>query len=137
MKVIVLVGVLTALIVAPSAEAAKDPRVPPLQAKVNALSSTVSALQGSITELQRALVTVNDKDTCSTALTFDVLGLVVQYITGAAQSRLDEGGACARLGISRGTVYKLSTGMAPDSRSELRAACGAGQPQSGSLADTS
>jgi len=100
MKVIVLVGVLTALIVAPSAEAAKDPRVPPLQAKVNALSSTVSALQGSITELQRALVTVNDKDTCSTALTFDVLGLVVQYITGAAQSRLDEGGACARLGIA-------------------------------------
>ena len=61
MKVIVLVGVLTALIVAPSAEAAKDPRVPPLQAKVNALSSTVSALQGSITELQRGLVTVTTR----------------------------------------------------------------------------
>jgi hypothetical protein len=126
MKVIVLVGVLTALIVAPSAGAAKDPRVAPLQAKVNVLTSTVSALQGSVTELQRALVAVNDKDTCSTALTFDVLGLIVQYITGSAQSRLDDGGACARLGISRGTVYKLTTGMAPDAHSELRAVYRAG-----------
>lgn len=113
MKHIITVAVLVLVLVpgAFAAGVAKDPRVPALQRAVAAQNRNIANLQAEVAELTAmdtrlaaGIVVLTDKGTCTTAITWDAIVLLANYVLGSSLGRLDDGGACARLGISRGTA---------------------------------
>jgi septal ring factor EnvC (AmiA/AmiB activator) len=108
---------------------ARDPRVPTLQRRVanverhvstierhstdvdlqiGAMSRDLDTVREQVTSLQTAaeqlrtgINYVNDKDTCSTALTFDVFRVLIMGLGGGDIGRLDDKGACSRVSVTR------------------------------------
>jgi len=76
-------------------------RVNTLEAAQNASGAVVDAVAAKNTEQDQAIALVDDKDTCTTAITWDGLDLIVKYLTGSTPNRIDDRGACARVGIVR------------------------------------
>src|SRR3954447_5378744 len=83
-------------------------KVTVLQARVNTLEgalgesgAAVDTLESRNADQDRAIAFVDDKDTCTTAITWDGLGLIVCYLTGSSPDRIDDKGACLRAGIVR------------------------------------
>jgi hypothetical protein len=83
-------------------------KVTVLQARVNTLEgalgesgAAVDALESRNADQDQAIAFVDDKDTCTTAITWDGLGLIVRYLTGSSPTRIDDRGACLRAGIVR------------------------------------
>jgi hypothetical protein len=126
-----LVAVLAAALAGAAPAAAAGPgnaalakQVRALGKQVTVLQTRVSALNGALTESQATVAQlkadsakqeqdisfVDDKDTCTTAITWDGLNLIVQYLTGSLPNRLDDKGACARVGIARSSPAPLAHG---------------------------
>jgi len=117
MKYLAALLVLAAML-APAANAvsqARDSRVPALQRRVatvefqlNSMSRDVAAVRGDVAalrtqaeQLRTGLSYVNDKDTCSTAIVFDVFRALILGFGGGDIGRLDDKGACSRVGATR------------------------------------
>src|SRR3954453_1890175 len=76
-------------------------RVNTLEGALSASGAVVDAVAAKNTEQDQAIALVDDKDTCTTAITWDGLDLIVKYLTGSTPNRIDDRGACARVGIVR------------------------------------
>ena len=111
MKMLVLLALVAGLVVAPTASAAKAPS----RAEFNTLKRQVGQLQRglenayteldqtkrALAETQRQLAVNTDFDVCSNVLTWDAISIFAEVVLGSALSRLDDAGACARVGITR------------------------------------
>lgn len=112
----VVVGVVVGLIFGCAIDEAESAAPPPasrasvvkLQRQVASLQQQVGALrqqqqdtQAELTKTYELVVFVNDKDTCTTALTWDGIRIIVQWVSGQDIGRVDDQGACARVGIGR------------------------------------
>jgi outer membrane murein-binding lipoprotein Lpp len=106
-----LIIIALAAVLAPGAyaiEQARDPRVPALQRQVQNLQSQINVLSADVRATQQTVTTVNDRVTCTTAITWDGIRLLAQFVLGGDIGRLDDGGACARIGVSRSPYFLQS-----------------------------
>jgi hypothetical protein len=129
-KLIILLAALTALAAVPAAAAAP----PSQQRQINQLRGQATAQQGSIRQLQgqvgtltegltqtrQFVITVNDKDTCTTAITIDMIVIIGNYLFDGGLTGIDDQGACARIGITRSGRTLSSLGGTTDRLAALR-----------------
>jgi len=101
-----ILALLVALILASSASAASDPRVPGLQRKVTALQAQVADLQYQLSGLQFQLIKTDDRELCrwvyQSHLDYDYLNMFA-VVFGQVQTpdaTPSDGGACARVGLA-------------------------------------
>jgi hypothetical protein len=105
MKRLIITVAATLLVAAPAATAAPTPGQ--LQTQINALKREVTALKAKDAKLEDAIAFVNDKDTCTTTIMWDVTRIIGDYVGMEDPGALDDGGACDRIGVN--TSYAVYT----------------------------
>jgi len=76
---------------------------------INQHADVINQHRDAINSLIQSVSQVNDRVSCSVAITFDAIRAITLYLTGGDIGRIDDAGACARIGVSRGTRFLSST----------------------------
>jgi hypothetical protein len=115
-----LIGTLMALVLAaPATAATPTPRqlqrqIAAVNVRVSALGGRVNAVQSELDQTQAVLANVMDVETCRGAIHWDAIRILAIYVGIGDIGRVDDGGACARVGVNRPHALRMQARDVPE-----------------------